>query len=61
MTENDASKDLTPSPAGTLALAEVPAVELPHAARTMASAPMDAIKVNVRNLRNCFPLLRFKG
>src|SRR5438067_8686174 len=60
--ENDASNDLTPSPAGTVALAEVPAVELPPpAARTMANAPVDAKKVTVRSVRHCFPLLRFKG
>src|SRR5947207_15305666 len=60
--ENDASNDLTPSPAGTVALADVPAVELPpHAARTMANAPVDANKVNVRSVRNCFPLLRLKA
>src|SRR5438477_6267126 len=41
------SNDLTPSPAGTVALAEVPAVELPpHAATTTASAPAHAIMVN---------------
>src|SRR2546427_6040731 len=62
ITEKLASKDVTLSPAGTVALADVPAVELPpHAARMMANAPVDAIKVNVRSLRNCIPLLRFKA
>jgi hypothetical protein len=53
MTENDASNDLMPSPAGTVALGEVVAVEFPHAATTIASAPAHAKMVSDLSSRNC--------
>ena len=61
MNENDWSKDVILSPAGTLADAAGPAVELPHAARAMASAPVDAITVNDRMFRTLHSLLRLAG
>jgi len=57
MTEKLASNDFTLSPAGTVALAEVVPVELPHAAMMMATAPVLAINVKDLSLRNSNPLL----
>ena len=50
--EKLASKDETLSPAGTVALADVEPVEVPHAAMMMAKAPVPAIKVNDLSFRN---------
>jgi hypothetical protein len=48
------SKDVTLRPGGTVALAEVFAVELPHAAVTIAIAPMDANRVSDLSPRNLY-------
>jgi len=55
ITEKLASKDVTPSPAGTVALADVVPVELPHAAAMIASAPAHAINVKDLSFRTCLP------
>src|SRR5260370_40646178 len=47
------SKDVTVRPAGTVALAAVLAVELPHAAATIAIAPRHANQVSDLSLANC--------
>src|SRR5205814_9060800 len=54
-TEKLASQDATPSPAGTVALADVVPVELPHAAAMIASAPAPAINVKDLSFRTCLP------
>jgi hypothetical protein len=54
MTVKAWSKDVTLSPDGTVALADVPAVELPpQAATTTASAPAHAMMVSDLIWRNC--------
>jgi hypothetical protein len=55
MYENDWVKDEMLRSEGTLALAEVPAVELPHAATTTASAPAAAITVKDLRFRKLIP------
>jgi len=55
MTEKLASKDVTLSPAGTVALADVVPVELPHAVPMIASAPAHAINVKDLSFRTCLP------
>jgi hypothetical protein len=57
MTEKLASKDFTLRPAGTVALAEVVPVEVPHAAMMMATAAVPAINVKDLSLPNSNPLL----
>ena len=59
MYENDWLKDEMLRSAGTVALAAGAAVELPHAARTMASVAVDAITVKDRSFRTLHSLLRF--
>ena len=53
--EKLASKDVTLSPAGTVALADVVPVELPHAVPMIASAPAHAINDNDLSFRTCIP------
>jgi len=55
ITEKLASKDVTLSPDGTVALADVVPVELPHAVPMIASAPAHAINVNDLSFRTCLP------
>jgi alpha-D-ribose 1-methylphosphonate 5-triphosphate diphosphatase PhnM len=61
MYENDWLKDVMLRSAGTLALAAGAAVELPHAARMTAKAPVDAITVKDRIFRTLHSLLRLGG
>src|SRR5437868_9668927 len=55
MTEKLESNEVTESPAGTVALVVLVAVELPHAATMLAIAPANTIAVDDLSLRNCLP------
>ena len=57
MTVKLESNEVTPSPAGTVALVVLVEVELPHAATMIAIAPANTIAVDDLSLRNCIALL----
>src|SRR5207302_9563102 len=57
MTVKLESNEVTPSPAGTVALVVLVEVEFPHAATMIDNEPANTIAVDDLSLRNCIALL----